>query len=363
MCNIITTPTTNFSVTECVYTFCFDILHCVRTPNKVTIHLNYQPTCIYQHSCSLHAMDGVKESSSIVSPNGDGAVKSPPSLSSAAPPGSVLTFADFPVWFEETFSANLSCELHAIRALLTAIREHVHAMQVASDTLRALYTNAPVSPQMTRILKLCDQIDSLSSQYGQEIPKLPGSSYLQDFSHKLRNRLKNVDDMASSSKLVRTDAAIVSSTSLFRSLIQQIVTTIELLEDRQRQLSIVTDYIDYVHLHVLGPIANLVQQNSSLSANQDTQQILSAAKEVSDAEASYRQMCTGDIFVKNMTLKKEAVAIQEAIDDMLAPLREIVKNRKVTDEFSKMSGTSWHRSLVNMLSCPIDEMLKHCRFR
>jgi hypothetical protein len=277
--------------------------------------------------------------------------------------GIVLKLCDFPTWFENRLSANLLCELNTIIILLETVRGQVNKMQRASSMLRDLYATVTVSPQVTRILKICDQIDTHAAQYGQEIPKLPGTSYLQDFAQKVKNRLKTIDDMASSSKLVRTDAFVVSSLSTFRSIIQQIVSTIELLERSHRQISIVTDYIDYIHVNVMDPINSLVQQNSNLSANQDTQQILSAAKGVNVAESTYREMCTVGVLIKAVTLKKEAEALSAAIDDMLTPLREVVKNKKVSDAFLKMDGVSWRQNLVNMLSFSIEEMLEHCRFR
>lgn len=286
-----------------------------------------------------------------------------PSPAAAHQPAHVLRLAEFPSWFESKLSDNLIFELHDIADLLDKIRSDVSDMQSISNTLRDLYANVTATPQIARILKLCDQIDAIASLYGHETPKLPGSSYLADLTQKLRNRMKTVDDMASSSKIVRTDPVVASSLSSLRAIIHAIVSTIESLETAQRRRAVITDYIDYIHLNVLDPIISLVQQNSRLSANQDTQQILSAAKDVSDAEAEYKQAFMGEIFIKMLTFKRERQALQAALDDMLVPIRNVVKDSNVAATFLRMEGISWHRNLVNMLSCPTTEMLQHCRYR
>ena len=246
---------------------------------------------------------------------------------------------------------------------MNEIRGEVGDLSRISAELRQSHSAATPTPQVSRIVKLCDQIDALSTLYGQEHPKLPGSTYLADIAQKLRNRLKTVDDMASSSKIVRTDPLVASSLSSIRRVIVQINSTIASLEAAQRQQSICTDYIDSMHVHVLDPILALVQQNLNLSANQDTQQIMSAAKNVTEAEETYKEACRRPIFVKVVTLKREAEQLQAALDDMLGPLREVTMNGKVARAFSQMEGASWHRNLINMLSFSISETLKHCRFR
>jgi hypothetical protein len=218
-----------------------------------------------------------------------------------------LFIADFPVWFQARLSENLYYELREVKDHLRNLKSLVSEVTVLAGELREVYAKA-ITPQASRVIKLCDQIDFLCQVCAGDVVVLPGTSFVTDLVQKMRNRIRTVEDMASSSKLARTDSLVADKLAVFRTLLQQISETLELIEIGQSKEAIIMDYIDYIHNHVLDPIQRLLHQNSLISAHTDTQHIITCAKSVEEAEAAYKRACIADVFQNWLSLKQNAVS-------------------------------------------------------
>jgi hypothetical protein len=233
----------------------------------------------------------------------------------AAEGGPSLFIGDFPTWFEQQLSSNLSLELHFILTLITTMKNYAKDLSSIATELREMSKSVgAASSQMSkqeRVLKLCDQVDSLSYLFRDSETQLPGTSQIAELCRKCRSTMKTIDDMASSSKLARTDTALVDKLSHVRIIIHQIFNKVEQLESNQRIQSISTDYIDYIRIQIREPTLQLLHQNSLLSAQNDTQTIMKCEKNVRDAEAFYNAACISPVFVKWASLKRNSVSFDD----------------------------------------------------
>ena len=224
-----------------------------------------------------------------------------------------LFIGDFPTWFEQQLSSNLSLELHPILSLITNMKKSVKDLCSIATELREISSKSAgaASSQISkqeRVMKLCDQVETLSHLFRDTDNQLPGTTHIAELCRKCRSTMKTIDDMASSSKLARTDTALVDRLSQVRIMIHQIFNTVELLESNQRVQSITTDYIDYIRIQIREPTLQLLQQNSYLAAQNDTQTIMKCEKNVRDAEALYNATCISPVFVQWASLKRNVVS-------------------------------------------------------
>lgn len=269
-----------------------------------------------------------------------------------------LFIVDIPAWFQARLSENLHHELREIKEHLRNLKTLISEVTVLAGALRDAHTKVS-TPQATRVIKLCDQIDFLCQVCTAEVPVLPGTSFVTDLVQKMRNRIRTVEDMASSSKLARTDTLVVDKLAVFRSLLHQISETLEVIESRQSKEAITMDYIDYIQNHVFDPMQRLLHQNSLISAHNDTQHIITCANSVKAAEDAYKEACTATIFKKWLALKHDAQQLQEGVEEMLSPLRSAAKHPSVAARISRHDGDMWKRLLPHSSQ----ELLKNCRLR
>ena len=119
---------------------------------------------------------------------------------------SVIEITAFPTWLEKKLLIAYEYDLSSITAELGSLRTSFVQFLSQSSSIRSASGILP-NTQSNRIFKICDQIDSLADtikSMNQPSCSLPDSDWLKEFSQKVKNKLKVIDEMAASTKLTKT---------------------------------------------------------------------------------------------------------------------------------------------------------------
>lgn len=194
--------------------------------------------------------------------------------------------------------------------------------------------------------------------YGSVIPTLPDSEYLRDFIQKVRNKLRTLDEMASSPKLFKKDAEVDKISQFIRNSIRSAMLAVEDLDESSSKQSALTDHIGELCQLYLRPLSHLITTYSSLPLPMNVAELIVACHSVEAAEDTYSRARSSHCLLNVAKLKYEAECIEAVLCQMLSPLRVIARTSR--SPMPRREASSAYRVLVPLLLSPEEEFLARC---
>ncbi len=208
---------------------------------------------------------------------------------------------------------------------------------------------------------MIEHIDSIF-EHVEPKPTLPCNSFLDDLISKLRRKLKTIEEIASSTKLMKVDSENLSTLTL-RQTIQNLISEINFLEVIRGKQIVLINHISNIKDTILVPLQTALIQHENLQQDMNAFDDLNQYYEnVESAKAVYLNFRESTMFIQMATLKHEAEYIENILNDMLIPLRDVVNAIKA----SNTSTSSTHVSamslplspvVISLLCCPTGELL------
>jgi hypothetical protein len=194
---------------------------------------------------------------------------------------------------------------------------------------------------------------------GFQPPLLPSSDYIDDFITKLRKKLKTIDEMASSTKLTKTegDNNSILSTVNIRQTVQTILHELDTLEKLKNNHNILISYINEIKISLFIPLNSLLNEYDSITPN--TNDIKTCIDNRNITHNMYMNLCESMMFTEIATCKKEAEDIEILVHELLNPLRNIIRNLQHSSS-STLRDPIWSQALLPLLSCQTGELLARC---
>lgn len=230
--------------------------------------------------------------------------------------------------------------------------------------------------QLNRVLKICDQIDSLPSVENIGLNTLSDFDNLKDIGLKLRNKLKIIDDMASSTKLTKTSGleAGIKIRTMVSSIISNIGSCllllfvhyfIHILFFHQDSMDICTakqlvllNHLSSLQEGIQKPVFQLVTRISQLMTEHREMEKSFKLKEL-EAVADRPKAKKLETRTK---LRSEVESIERIVEETLRPIRVVLKKKATFLPSPNTSGENypWMNTLSTLLSCSESDLLRRC---
>lgn len=224
------------------------------------------------------------------------------------------------------------------------------------------------------MVKIAESIDSILAQFGSYPPVLPYAEFIDEFNHKIRKKLKNIESIGSGreggsssgnkSNRINSSTTTASSISLSASaktFLASILAEADNLEGLKAKQLVTCQYISEIKSSVHTPLQQLLDRYARLpSSPSESNEVLMATQAVDTIEAQYKNMKTTPMFVKMVTCRLEAECIEDKVGDLLEPLRAIAQIISQPASLTQQRETVWSRSLLPLLACPTGEFLARC---
>jgi predicted site-specific integrase-resolvase len=242
-----------------------------------------------------------------------------------------IDIEEFPLWFAETLSAAVKTDLTGVMALLRSIQSTINSIHNISVSLREVAAAQPqAAAQLSaRCIKLCDQLDTyLVQQFGSAPPILPGASHVTELCQRLKNRIKTVDDMASSSKLTKSDEIIQSKLTSLRNHFHDLQSQIEDLEALHSNKSIVTEFIDEVKVP-LDALSKLLEERARLSEGKSSRErVIEIHGSISSQRSRGSAALCNEAMHRWIVLQELRARLEIALSDMLSCIHAMFNQSK-----------------------------------
>mmetsp|Transcript_20983 Transcript_20983/g.39063 ORF Transcript_20983/g.39063 Transcript_20983/m.39063 type:complete len:446 (-) Transcript_20983:151-1488(-) len=276
---------------------------------------------------------------------------------------------DFIRHFEFQLAKCLAIELGEINETISIM--FFHLKDFRANECNTKLTNSSDS----KTIKIAESIDSLLSQFGNYPPVLPHAEFIDEFNHKIRKKLRNIESSGnhahsgsgksankggnqSSSASSSSYTPLSPKAKTFLTTIMAEVDTLETLKSKQL---ITCQYLSEIKAAVHTPLQILLDKYAKLpSAPDEYNEVLIASQAVDTIEAQYKAMKSTPLLVKMVTLRLEAETVESKVLDLLAPLREAAAAISVPASAAQQRESVWSRSLLPLLACPTGELLARC---
>lgn len=210
------------------------------------------------------------------------------------------------------------------------------------------------------MVKIAESIDSILSQFGNFPPVLPYAEFIDEFNHKIRKKLKNIENIIGHKSKSTTTTSISLSTTA-KTFLTSILAETDTLESLKAKQLVTCQYLSEIKASVHTPLQSLLDRYANLpSSPSESNEVLIATQAVETIETQYKNIKTTPMFVKMVTYRVEAECIEAKVGDLLEPLREVATIISQPASSSQQRETVWSRSLLPLLACPTGELLARC---
>lgn len=304
-----------------------------------------------------------------------------------------ISINDFLSWFDNKLAKFLVLDLVDINIELHLLSDNMSLLKKQSEAFKSYSILLPAT--QARVVKLCTQIDTivLSCQFDysgypeileekgyterkqKELKEnikllgnnetympllLPDSDYLKDLISKTRNRLRTIEEMASSKNLSRADVGNGQGPLAIRDTVLNILNILERLEKFQLKQIMITDYITNIKSIVHQPLltyAKKIENLPSLKYLLDT--LNSESVVLNKTQEKYNVISKIPILLEVSQLKIELEELENILFDNIEHIKIIFeyfisKNDGKTNSFSNIQ---WVRNLSSILSYSNIELL------
>jgi hypothetical protein len=264
-----------------------------------------------------------------------------------------IKLEEFIQWFENQLLTKSSVDISHANNLVRELDLLVVRLKDAACSSRS--TVSVTTPQTNRLLRVCDQIDTLCAEYnylkqysGQHShaiypfeSMLPDAEYLRDLIMKTKNKMKIIDDVTQSKKgngdntqrATKTGGRISEQPSkkafdmpsAIKIELTRLAELMSALEQESISKSLMMKYFGELKQHIHKPYHHLVSTTAELPSTQDASAMLAADLEAHSACCeSYDTARSAEVLQRAVLLRDELHEMERLVADTLSPLRKAV---------------------------------------
>lgn len=253
--------------------------------------------------------------------------------------------------------------LYLIEVRIAKVKEYSHEYRSSASTI--------TTPLATRIQKVCDHIENIngvalnrlelekvmSSNGAQPLTFLPDRTQLYDFIHRLKDKLKAIDELASSKKTDnskaknakfassnRSESKKAQELNAIKAELKKLATLLEELRVIIEDKRVILDYYGSMKLNVHVPLNDIFYRISTLPSIDDAKAIAQISfHDLKRCEDQYNSARVSDGLVTIAQLNSEIEFIEMEISSLTKPLADtlsISKTSRTKEEPIRSEGVA-----------------------
>jgi hypothetical protein len=272
-----------------------------------------------------------------------------------------INIQDFVRHFEFQLAKCLAIELGEINETISMMFHLLKAFR--NDCTTKLISNKNDS----KTAKIAENIDSILIQFGSYPPVLPYADFIDEFNHKIRKKMKNIENSgggATGGKGNRNNSSVSATTPLsstVKSFLSSLLAETDTLEGLKVKQLVTCQYLTEIRASVHTPLNSLLEKYGKLpTAPGESNEVSIATQAVETIEKQYNMIKNTPMFVKIVTYRVEAECIENKVSELLDPLRQAAVVIGQPASVQQQREIVWSRSLLPLLACPPGELLARC---
>lgn len=269
----------------------------------------------------------------------------------------------FESWFINALREVLFIELEPLYDHMEEAQQLLTLLHEQSAALRSSSHSSSLQ-HMQRKQKLCDQCDALINQFAAPdshfVSSLPSLELWEEFSNRLRKKLRIVDEMAAAARSKLSIAEDGERAAMIQRLAGQIIEHLDGIDEECDLQHITLSYLDDLKHNELQPLSTLLHDLDTILNSDTSKKALRTAEEaLQDATSVYQSARSAGVLVHTAKQRRDAESIVSLVDSMLGPLRAVVKSM-AEEGAIRPAQRGWYKILSPLLSLPTIELLTLC---